>query len=274
MNLKEKLQSLLSEDAEKINHYFGSNFWDEYPNEDEDVLDFLTENFYEIDLLWSDNKDIENIVRKTLNAAIQMMERKQKQSLVTVKMSMADYEKVENLLPELFPDVSFFVKEADHNLKNLGLCESAPCVVVFNLDSNEFAELIDKLDDIEVDAFNLLLSDKPSREHPAYQKYLKYGCLYDILFLAERVYETIGTVKYVGKSFGVDSLTDGRIYPVVGVEDGFIRVIDDSGEDYLYSICLPCDMQNPELCGKWEIVDDLTGILEKYLNKGTQYEEK
>ena len=185
-------------------------------------------------------------------------------------MSMEDYEKVESLLPELFPYVSFFVKEADHNLKNLGLCESAPCVVVFNLDSNEFAELIDKLDDIEVDAFNVLVSDEPSREHPAYQKYLKYGCLYDILFLAERVYETIGTVKYVGQSFGVESLTDGRIYPVVGVEDDFIRVIDDSGEDYLYSIYLPCDMQNPELCGKWEIVDDPTGTLEKHIDNSNK----
>ncbi len=40
-------------------------------------------------------------------------------------------------------------------------------------------------------------------------------------------------VKYLGKTeFLV--LTNGKIYNVLSVERGYYRVVDDSGEDYLY----------------------------------------
>ena len=42
-------------------------------------------------------------------------------------------------------------------------------------------------------------------------------------------------MRYVGLSFGVDSLTNGKIYEVEE-ENGMYRVVDDSGEDYLYSM--------------------------------------
>ena len=77
--------------------------------------------------------------------------------------------------------------------------------------------------------------------------------------------QIIGSVKYVGKSFGVECLTDGKIYPVVGIEDEFIRVIDDSDEDYLYSITTPSSLEDLDLCGKWEIVDDPFGVLKEHL---------
>ncbi len=35
-------------------------------------------------------------------------------------------------------------------------------------------------------------------------------------------------VRYIGQSFGVDSLTNGKIYECLGVEPPFIRIIDDS----------------------------------------------
>lgn len=75
----------------------------------------------------------------------------------------------------------------------------------------------------------------------------------------------VGKVKYIGKSFGGNSLTDGKTYIVIGVEDEFIRVIDDSGEDYLYSIFTPGDLQNPDLYGKWEIIEDPFGALKDYI---------
>ena len=75
----------------------------------------------------------------------------------------------------------------------------------------------------------------------------------------------IGKVKYVGKSFGIESLTDGKVYDCVGIEPPFLRIIDDSEEDYLYSISRPSDLQNPKLCGKWVIVEDETGSLAKYI---------
>lgn len=63
-------------------------------------------------------------------------------------------------------------------------------------------------------------------------------------------------VKYVGKSFGVECLTDGKIYECIGIEDGMLRIIDDSEEDYLYSAIKPASLENMNLCGKWEIVED------------------
>ena len=75
----------------------------------------------------------------------------------------------------------------------------------------------------------------------------------------------IGRVKYVGETFGVASLTNGAIYECVEVEYPFLRIIDDSGEDYLYSIQKPCSMENPELCGRWVIIDDVRGILQQYI---------
>lgn len=49
--------------------------------------------------------------------------------------------------------------------------------------------------------------------------------------------------KYLGKSEGI-SLTENKNYEVLGFENGFIRIIDDTGEDYLY---------DPE---KFEIIED------------------
>lgn len=49
--------------------------------------------------------------------------------------------------------------------------------------------------------------------------------------------------KYLGKSEGI-SLTENNIYEVLGFENEFIRIMDDTGEDYLY---------DPE---KFEIIED------------------
>ncbi len=74
-------------------------------------------------------------------------------------------------------------------------------------------------------------------------------------------------VRYIGKSFGVESLTDGKIYECIGIEDGMLRIIDDSGEDYLYSAIKPSSLENIKLCGKWEIIEDNKNKdLEKVIN--------
>ena len=62
-------------------------------------------------------------------------------------------------------------------------------------------------------------------------------------------------LRYVGESFGVDSLTDGKIYEATE-EDGFYRVIDDSGEDYLYSMTNPAPLDGSSEGGRWEIIED------------------
>ena len=71
-------------------------------------------------------------------------------------------------------------------------------------------------------------------------------------------------VRYVGKSFGVDSLTNGRVYKCLGVELGFLRVTDDSGEDYPYSAYKPAPLDGSSPGGRWEIVEeDSKGTLAK-----------
>ena len=74
-------------------------------------------------------------------------------------------------------------------------------------------------------------------------------------------------VRYIGKSFGIDSLTNGKEYEVISydVDSGALRVIDDSGEDYLYDPRTPRPIANPEHPGgRFEIVeDDTSGTLRK-----------
>ena len=185
--------------------------------------------------------------------------------MLQIKINKEDFNKISMLLPDVCPDVSFSLNTQDDNLVKLGFCDNAPCIVEFDMNAAEFEEMLDTLNDIEIEAFSVGGRSEPSSSDPAYQKYLKYGCLYEILFSAERVYNTIGKVKYVGKSFGVESLTDGNTYLVVGIERPFIRVIDDSEEDYLYSIIKPGSMEDPDLCGKWVVIDDPTNEIRKYI---------
>lgn len=73
-------------------------------------------------------------------------------------------------------------------------------------------------------------------------------------------------VRYIGKTFGVDALTNGREYECLSVEDPFIRVIDDSEEDYLYSASRPAPLDGENDGGRWEIVEDNEqGLLSKVI---------
>ena len=67
------------------------------------------------------------------------------------------------------------------------------------------------------------------------------------------------------KYFGVDSLTNNKIYDVISVESLFIKIIDDSEEDYLYSLSKPSCLENPKLCGVWKIIEDPKGIIKENL---------
>lgn len=62
-------------------------------------------------------------------------------------------------------------------------------------------------------------------------------------------------LKYIGESFGVDSLTNGKIYEAID-EGDFYRVIDDSGEDYLYSKIKPAPLDGSSPGGSWEIIEN------------------
>lgn len=62
-------------------------------------------------------------------------------------------------------------------------------------------------------------------------------------------------IRYIGPSFGAVSLTEGKIYDATE-EDGMYRVIDDSGEDYLYSMENPAPLDGSSPGGIWEIIEN------------------
>ena len=76
--------------------------------------------------------------------------------------------------------------------------------------------------------------------------------------------EHVGRVKYTGVTFGVDGLTDQKEYDIVRDAQGDLKVIDDSGEDYLYDLKNPRPADGSSQGGKFEILDDFTGELREY----------
>ena len=63
-------------------------------------------------------------------------------------------------------------------------------------------------------------------------------------------------LKYIGESFGALSLTNGKIYEATVEDDYYYRVVDDSGEDYLYEKDNPAPLDGSSPGGKWEIVEE------------------
>ena len=63
-------------------------------------------------------------------------------------------------------------------------------------------------------------------------------------------------LRYAGASFGVDGLTGGNVYECLGIDGGMLRVVDDSGEDYLYSVLNPGPGDGSVKGGRWELVED------------------
>ena len=61
-------------------------------------------------------------------------------------------------------------------------------------------------------------------------------------------------LKYIGETFGIDSLTYGKIYEAIE-ENGMYRVVDDSGEDYLYSMTNPAPLDGSSIGGRWQIIE-------------------
>lgn len=62
-------------------------------------------------------------------------------------------------------------------------------------------------------------------------------------------------LRYIGESFGVDGLTNGKIYEAWVEDNDYYRVVDDSGEDYLYDKINPRPLDGSSPGGRWEIVE-------------------
>lgn len=73
-------------------------------------------------------------------------------------------------------------------------------------------------------------------------------------------------VRYIGPDIGVDGLLNGHIYDVLGIDDltGYLSVVDESGEDYLYHPRKPQPIAGEYKGGRFDVVeDDEEGTLKK-----------
>lgn len=78
--------------------------------------------------------------------------------------------------------------------------------------------------------------------------------------------EYIGKVKYIGETFGVDSLTNGKTYDIVRDKYNYPKVVDDSGEDYIYTLQAPAPLDGSSKGGKFYYIDDPTGYLSEFMD--------
>ena len=65
-------------------------------------------------------------------------------------------------------------------------------------------------------------------------------------------------VRYIGPNIGIDGLIDGNVYNVLCVDPltGYLSVVDESGEDYLYHPKKPQAIAAEYKGGRFEIVED------------------
>lgn len=74
--------------------------------------------------------------------------------------------------------------------------------------------------------------------------------------IGEEKKEVLAIVKFVGKTFF--SFIDGKNYYVIGYDDVYFRIIDESNEDYLYLIKNPKPLNEESWDGKFKLVEDFT----------------
>ncbi len=65
-------------------------------------------------------------------------------------------------------------------------------------------------------------------------------------------------VRYIGPDIGIDGLFNGHVYDVLRVDEltGYLAVVDESGEDYLYHPQKPQAIAWRYEGGRFEIVED------------------
>lgn len=77
-------------------------------------------------------------------------------------------------------------------------------------------------------------------------------------------------VKYIGETFynGL-GLTNNKIYECIDIDEEaeLLEIIDDEEESTLYPIIDPRPLDGSSRGGKWEIIEDESGKLEKIFKK-------
>ena len=101
--------------------------------------------------------------------------------MIKLNLELPQYRRLEKQLPDICPDVKFYLESSDETLVKLGLSDVAPCVVAFELDEDGFEKMLDDIVWIEICAFNTEDGKDPLEDDEYYQKYLKYGWMFDVL---------------------------------------------------------------------------------------------
>lgn len=109
--------------------------------------------------------------------------------MIRLDIDRVTYTQIATLLPDIWPDIKINLLSMDENLEKLGFCKSAPCVVSIDLSAAEYEQLLDKLMDLEVNAYDTPDGDYPSDNDPDYILYCKYGWMWDVLYSAETQFE-------------------------------------------------------------------------------------
>ena len=105
--------------------------------------------------------------------------------MVYLNISRALYIQISDLLPDIWPNIKIDLLAVDENLEKLGFCKSAPCMVSIDLSADEYEHLLDKLMQLEIDAYSTPDGKIPPDNDPDYIRYHKYGWMWDILYSAE-----------------------------------------------------------------------------------------
>ncbi len=103
--------------------------------------------------------------------------------MVSIAVKSEEYDEIEKLLPEIFPNLCFKLGSKDEILKMLGLCDYVPCVVLIDTDAEGYNDILDVLSQIETDAY----CNDDNEDSPEYLRYQRYKNLWSILFNAEQI---------------------------------------------------------------------------------------
>ena len=97
-----------------------------------------------------------------------------------LEISLDKYEKLKQCLSEIHPEIAVTLVSFDYALASMGFAEQPPCTVDVDLTEEGCRELLDELMQYEIDAYNQEGSYYKIKKTPQYQKYLRYGWMWDL----------------------------------------------------------------------------------------------
>ncbi len=102
-----------------------------------------------------------------------------------LELSLDVYQRLKQNLAEIRPDIKLSLVSCDYALASLGFVDRPPCIINADLTKQEYESLLDELMEYEIDAYNQPIDERNIEKTPAYQKYVRYGWMWDVFYSAE-----------------------------------------------------------------------------------------